>query len=184
VAIFGRREAKADGPITWRTEKRRLGDLVDWEKNPRQMTEKQADDLARSISRFGYVEEIVVNADGRSLIGGHRRKDVILARALMEPDAMVDMRLPSRALTEDEREELAIRLNRNTGDWDFDGLANNFEIDRLLEWGFEPGMLGMDDKAAPDAFPGVDPDELASGLDHECPRCKYRFACDKKTESE
>lgn len=142
MRLFGKRDG-SDEAITWRTEKRRLGDLVDWEKNPRQMTEKQADDLARSIGKFGYVEEIVVNADGRSLIGGHRRKDVILARALMEPDAMVDMRIPSRELTEDEREELAIRLNRNTGDWDFDGLANDFEVSSLVEWGFDADELGV-----------------------------------------
>jgi hypothetical protein len=37
-----------------------------------------------------------------------------------------------------ERErELNIRLNKNTGDWDMDALANNFNVDDLKDWGFE-----------------------------------------------
>ncbi|MHC4714525.1 MAG: DNA modification methylase [Planctomycetota bacterium] len=164
MALFGRREP-GDGRIEWRTERRRLGDLVDWEKNPRQMTEKQAEDLARSIGKFGYVEEIVVNADGRSIIGGHRRKDVILARALMEPEAMVDMRLPSRELSEDEREELAIRLNRNTGGWDFDALANDFEVSSLVEWGFDPEELGLGGDDDEGHGQGDSDDEEITGAD-------------------
>jgi len=134
---------ESTGPIVWRTEKRRIGDLVEWERNPRQLTEKQAADLEASLKKFGYVEEIVVNADGKSIIGGHMRKRVTLARALLNPEAMVDVRIPSRPLSEDEGIELAIRLNKNTGDWNYDALANDFDIVALKEWGFLEADLGM-----------------------------------------
>jgi ParB-like chromosome segregation protein Spo0J len=133
----------ATNPILWRTERRRLGDLVDWDRNPRRITEAQAKQLAESIRRFGYVEEIVVNADGVSIIGGHMRRRVALAQALIMPDSLVDVRVPSRPLTDEERDELAIRLNRNTGEWDWDALANIFDTDDLLAWGFEEAELGI-----------------------------------------
>jgi len=62
-----------------------------------------------------------------------------------KPGDLVDVRVPSRTLTEREAEELAIRLNRNQGDWDFDMLANSFDMDTLEEWGFEEDeLLGVD----------------------------------------
>lgn len=136
------------GEIVWRTERRRLGDLLDWELNPRQLTEKQEAALAASLQRFGYVEEIVVNADGRSIIGGHMRRKVALARRYLEPGALVDVRIPSRPLSEDERAELAIRLNRNSGEWDFDALSS-FDVDSLIAWGFEAAELGVGELVEP-----------------------------------
>jgi len=50
---------------------------------------------------------------------------------------------PSRLLTDKEVEELNIRLNKNTGNWDFDALANGFEVPDLLEWGFDERELQL-----------------------------------------
>lgn len=184
MGLFGRHESKSGaesvsgfepqpvqpgastGPIVWRTERRRIGDLVEWEKNPRRLTEKQAADLAASMRKFGYVEEIVVNADGRSIIGGHMRRKVALVQALLNPDAVVDVRVPSRPLSESEGIELALRLNRNTGEWDFDMLANDFDIPELVSFGFENWEFGMvppsDDNATAEA--GGDAHDTASYL--------------------
>jgi hypothetical protein len=137
-------------PITWRTEKRKIGDLIEWEKNPRRLTVQQATHLEQSLRKFGYVEECVVNADGKSIIGGHQRRRVLVAQAIANPNAMIEVRIPSRHLTEEESEELAIRLNKNTGEWDWDALANNFDAVKLLEWGFETREFGMGD---PDPTP-------------------------------
>ena len=134
-------------PIVWRTEKRKLRELVEWEKNPRELTRKQADDLKQSLEKFGYVEEIVLNADGHSMIGGHQRRRVMMAQALVDPESEVDVRIPSRQLSAKEAEELAIRLNLNQGQWDWDKLGNDFDEQELIDWGFEPAQLGMEDAA-------------------------------------
>jgi hypothetical protein len=120
----------------------RLGDLKDWAKNPRQLSEHDAKHITKSIELFGLADPLVVNVDG-SLIGGHQRKRVMLADG-STPDTLVDVRIPSRQLTEREAEELAIRLNKNSGDWDFDKLANEFEVPDLLDWGFLERELGLD----------------------------------------
>jgi len=55
------------------------------------------------------------------------------------------VRVASRALTEKEREKLTVFLHKGAaGDWNFDVLANEFELDDLLDWGFEPKELDLD----------------------------------------
>ena len=33
--------------LTWHTEKRRLGDLIEWDKNPRQLKDHDVEQLSR-----------------------------------------------------------------------------------------------------------------------------------------
>jgi DNA modification methylase len=128
--------------LTWHTEKRRLGDLIEWDKNPRQLKEHDAEHLKKSLDNFGVADPLIINTDNR-IIGGHMRRRIMLQSGY-KPDDLVDVRVPERELTEREAEELAIRLNKNTGDWDFDALANNFELDDLLNWGFDKKELDID----------------------------------------
>lgn len=123
-------------PLEWHNEKRKLRDMIEWPKNPRRLTELQANALKQSLERFGYVDPIILNFDGKSIIGGHIRRKVIIAYSLVDPDLEVDVRLPNRPLSEREKEELAIRLNRDTGEWDYERLSNEFEMIDLLDWGF------------------------------------------------
>ena len=44
-------------------------------------------------------------------------------------------------LTLDEEKELNIRLNKNVGEWDYDSLANYFDVDDLMDWGFADNEL-------------------------------------------
>ena len=127
--------------IEWQTIQVRLGDLVEWAKNPRQLSTKDGKQLEKGMAKFGLADPLIVNADGKSLIGGHQRRRILLSKH--GPDIQVDVRVPSRSLDTAELEELAIRLNRNVGDWDMDLLANGFDVDTLLEWGFEENDLDL-----------------------------------------
>ena len=40
-------------------------------------------------------------------------------------------------LSKEEERELNIRLNKNSGEFDMDILANEFDIDELVDWGFK-----------------------------------------------
>ena len=143
--------------LTWHTEKRKLGELIEWGKNPRQLKEHDAEHLKKSLDNFGVADPLIINTDNR-IIGGHMRRRIMLQSGY-KPDDLVDVRVPERELTEREAEELAIRLNKNTGDWDFDALANNFELEDLLDWGFDKGELDLDlwaDDAPEDVEPQID----------------------------
>jgi DNA modification methylase len=125
--------------LTWHTEQRRAGDLTRWEKNPRKMSEKDKADLHESFSRFDYVEIVIINTDNR-LIGGHQRHAEMEATGRL--DEVIDVRVPNRKLTEKEFSELAIRLNKNRGQWDEDLLGSYFDMEDLKGWGFEEEELG------------------------------------------
>ena len=98
--------------------------------NPRQISTKQYNDLKKSIERFGLVDPIIVNKD-MTIIGGHQRYKICKELKHTEIDCVV------LDLSKEEERELNIRLNKNTGDFDMDILANEFDIDELTDWGFK-----------------------------------------------
>lgn len=129
--------------ITWTLQQVRVGDLIEWDKNPRILSDRAAAELDESLKRFGYVEPAVVNADGKSLIGGHMRLRRMRQIGMIDDDAMVEVRIPNRQLTASEYEELAIRLNKNTGEWDWDKLESDFNPHKLVDMGFDAADFGL-----------------------------------------
>ena len=144
------------GKINWTLKQFRLDELTDYYKNPRSLSEKEFKQLKTSLDKFGMIDKPIVNADSaNTIIGGHQRKHVLEASGVKECECWV----PDRELTAKEVEELNIRLNKNTGSWDFDTLANEFELDDLLEWGFDKGELDLDlwaSDAPEDVEPQID----------------------------
>ena len=99
--------------------------------NPRQISTKQYNDLKASIKKFGLVDPIIVNQNGNVVVGGHQRLKICKELKHIEIDCVV------LDLSKEEERELNIRLNKNTGDFDMDILANEFDIDELVDWGFK-----------------------------------------------
>ncbi len=130
--------------IEWHNEKRAIHDLIPYVANPRQITEKQAKDLKASLERFGIADPLIINTDD-TIIGGHQRKKILETLMGYDPDYQIDVRVPDRELGIDEVRELNVRLNKNVAEWNFDTLANNFELDDLRDWGFEERELKLQD---------------------------------------
>jgi len=149
--------------LSWKTERRKVGTLVPYDQNPRRLTEAQAAQLSKSLSKFNLVEIPAVNTDG-VIIAGHQRLATL--KALGRGDEMVDVRVPSRKLTDSELKEYNLRSNKNTGEWDYGILAQAFDVDLLKEVGFtdlELALLPLDtlDKDKLDDVPPV-PDKAVS----------------------
>ena len=107
--------------------------LIFAEYNPRQLTKDQYKSLRDSMERFGLVDPIIINKhpDRENIvIGGHQRLRIA-------KDMGID-RIPCVELSLDlnQEKELNVRLNRNVGEWDYDALANYFDVGELTEWGF------------------------------------------------
>lgn len=143
--------------ITWTNEKRKLSELKPWTRNPRQIDKASAERLADSFASFGQVETIAIGPDNE-LYNGHQRLNVLQDKH--GKDFEVEVRVSSRALTEKEREKLTVYLHKGaTGEFDFDTLANEFELDDLLDWGFDKGELDLDlwvEDAPEDVEPQID----------------------------
>lgn len=133
-----------------------IDELTDYYKNPRSLSDKEFKQLKTSLDKFGMIDKPIVNADSaNTIIGGHQRKHVLEASGVTE----IECWIPDRELSDKEVEELNIRLNKNTGSWDFDVLANEFELDDLLDWGFDKGELDLGlwaDDAPEDVEPQID----------------------------
>ena len=117
--------------IKWKYEERELDELTENVDNPRRLSKKRAEELKKSLSKFGVCQPIVIQPDG-AVVGGHQRLKIL--KALGHND--VTVAIPSRALSKRELQELTISLNKISGDFDFDILANCWDIDVLLDSGF------------------------------------------------
>lgn len=157
--------------LQWSNVTKRLGDLTPWDRNPRQIKEDQAARLRESFHEFGQVETIAIGPSCE-VYNGHQRLNVLMQQ--YGPDYVVECRQASRALSEREREKLTVFLHKGAaGEWDFDVLANEFDVGDLLEWGFDDFELGIDEKIAPDEFPEYDED---IGTEYCCPKCGYEWS--------
>lgn len=125
--------------LTWSIETRQIKDLKDHPRNPRKLSKEDAEGLKESIQKFGIIDKPIITKEGL-IIGGHQRKRILKEIGLKE----VECWIPSRDLTDKEIDELNIRLNRNTGEWDWDKLANEWEVTDLLDWGFNLADFDMD----------------------------------------
>ena len=128
-------------PLYWTDSTRKLSDLVPWEVNPRQIKADQARRLRGSLKKFGQPWPVVIGPNNE-LYDGHQRLKVWGEEWGYELEVAV--RVSNRPLTEAERKELVITAHKGAvGEWDFDLLANNFEVDDLIEWGFSEYELGI-----------------------------------------
>ena len=103
--------------------------------NPRQISTKQYKDLKESITKFGLVDPIIVNEyfteNYYVVIGGHQRLKICKELGYKDIGCII------LNLNKEQERELNIRLNKNTGDFDMDILANEFDIEELTDWGFK-----------------------------------------------
>ena len=119
--------------IQWQIEKRNINDLIGYDKNPRKFTDKGLKDLKKSLQNCGDANIITINADD-TVLGGHARLTVMKQLGYTE----VDVKVPTKQLTEKQVQEVVVRLNANTaGEWDLDKLQADFELDELQEWGLD-----------------------------------------------
>lgn len=115
-----------------------IKDLIPADYNPRKWSDKQLSDLKESIRKFGFVDPAIVNSNPNRkniIIGAHMR--IIAAKGLgieKIPVVYVDI-----ADIEKEK-ELNLRLNRNTGEFDFKLLAE-FDEKFLADVGFDSEEL-------------------------------------------
>ena len=123
-------------------EKIQINKLKPATYNPRQISTKQYNDLKESIERFGLVDPIVVNKD-MTIIGGHQRYKIWKEQA--KQSGVEDITIPCVVLelNKEQERELNVRLNKSGGDFDMDILANEFDIDNLVDWGFKHIDLGL-----------------------------------------
>ena len=114
----------------------KVSDLKPAEYNPRSISEDMLNKLKKNIEHFGFVEPLVINADG-TVIGGHQR--LTAAIALGHED------VPCVRLDLDKHDEKALNLalNKIGGEWDLTKLSEVLaDLDKVETFDIE--LTGFD----------------------------------------
>lgn len=156
--------------IQWHVEKRRVSDLKPYHKNPRIITEAGLRELRESFEEIGFAQPINIDTDN-TILSGHAR---VYELKEQDADQEVIVLVPHRKLTDLEQEAVIIRMNKNiAGQWDFDILANQFEMENLAQWGFdEKEFIKLDPI---DEVGEKDIDLDAMNFNNTCPKCGYEY---------
>ncbi len=125
--------------IEWHSEVRNVKDLKHWDKNPRTITKANFDKLKERIIKRGFHDVLKIDLHD-TILSGNQRQDALISLGIEKVNVLV----PNRELTEQEKDEIALESNRNDGKWDFDILANQFQIETLQDIGFTEKELGID----------------------------------------
>lgn len=109
--------------------------------NPRVIKDEKYKKLLNSLKDFPKMLEArpmvcVTDTDGKLYpLGGNMRYRALKELGYKEiPDNWVKI---VDDYTEDERKEFTIKDNVAFGEWDFDALANDWELHELKEWGLD-----------------------------------------------
>jgi ParB-like chromosome segregation protein Spo0J len=78
------------------------------------------------------INEPILNKDF-TIIGGHQRIRLLIKGGA----AAIECKVADVQLNERQAEKLALLLNKATADWDWEKLANEFDIESLLAGGFD-----------------------------------------------
>jgi DNA modification methylase len=161
-------------------ELKKLSDLKPAPYNPRQSNAEQEKQLKSSLEKFGVVEPIIFNKQTGFIVGGHFRIRELKKLGYKEIECVIV------DLNEADEKELNIRLNANTGSWDWDELANNWDSELLSDWGleipgFEPTILEAeeDDFNVPEG--GIETDIVLGDLFEIG---QHRLLCGDSTDSD
>lgn len=108
--------------------------------NPRLIKDDKFLKLVQSIKDFPEmldIRPIVVNKD-MVILGGNMRFKACKEAGLKEVPIIVT------DLTEDQQREFLIKDNTSGGEWDFEMLANEWDVEQLEEWGLDVGGFDLD----------------------------------------
>jgi len=114
--------------------------LKELDGNPRIWSEFEKKNLKESLKKFSILDPLIVNsAPGQEnvVLSGNFRLAMLHELGVKEaPCIFVHIEDKNRAM------ELALRMNRNQGQWSFD-ILREFDVDLLVESGFDDIDLGQ-----------------------------------------
>jgi len=151
--------------------------------NPRICKDDKFTKLVQSIKDFPEmldIRPIVVNSD-MVILGGNMRFKACKEAGLKEvPIILADN------LTEDQQREFLIKDNTSGGEWDFEMLANEWDVEQLDAWGldipnFEPDQVL---EAKEDDFDTTPPEEPITVLGDLYEIGEHRLLCGDSTCSD
>jgi len=130
-------------------EKVKIGTISENPDNPRIIKGDKFNKLVKSIEDFPEmlkIRPIVVNSEN-VILGGNMRYKASIKAGLKEVHI-----IRAEGLTEEQQKEFIAKDNVGFGEWDWDALANEWDLEKLDEWGLEVPSI--------EDFTGVEEQEI------------------------
>ena len=150
--------------------------------NPRIIKDNKFKQLVKSIKDFPQMLElrpIVVN-DDMVVLGGNMRLKACKEAGLKEVPIIM-----ANELTKEQQKEFIVKDNVGFGEWDWDILANEWDIDKLEEWGLDgfPFDTEIELEAEEDDFDTTPPEEPITVFGDLYEIGEHRLLCGSSTDS-
>jgi DNA modification methylase len=103
-------------------------------KNPRLIKDDKFKKLVKSIQEFPQMLELrpIVVDENNIILGGNMRYKACVEAGLKEVYI-----LKAEDLTELQKDEFIVKDNVGFGEWDWDSLANEWDVEKLEDWGLD-----------------------------------------------
>jgi DNA modification methylase len=157
--------------------------------NPRIIKDDKFKKLVQSIKEFPEMMSkrplvCVTDVDGKIYpLGGNMRLKAIKELEYKEiPDEWIQL---ADEWTEEQRREFVIKDNVGFGEWDWDDLANNWDTDKLQDWGLDiPDFAVAEAEAVEDDFEVPDEIQTDIVLGDLFEIGEHRLLCGDSTDSD
>lgn len=155
-------------------------------KNPRLIKDDKFKKLCASIEQFPKMMELrpIIIDENNVILGGNMRFNALKHLGYKELPA--EWVKQASELTEEQKQEFIVKDNVGFGEWDWDLLANEWDVDKLQEWGLElPVNMATEPDAVEDDFDvpvgGSDTDIVLGDLFEIGP---HRLLCGDSTQTD
>lgn len=118
----------------WKVEYKKVKDLIPNAKNPRTISKSEFNRLKSKIKELGFHNPPKLDNEGQ-ILGGNQRYNALIDMGLA--DLEIPVMVPTRKLTDKEKDKLIVDDNISDGQWDFDKLANAFDLESIQGRGLE-----------------------------------------------
>ena len=151
--------------------------------NPRTIKDDKFNKLVQSIKELPQmldIRPIVVNKE-MVILGGNMRFKACKEAGLKEVPVII-----ASNLTEEQEREFLIKDNVSGGEWDWEMLKQDFEIDELDGWGLDVPSFVTDEnlEAEEDDFDTTPPDEPKTVLGDIYEIGEHRLLCGDSTQTD
>ena len=160
-----------------------IGEIKPNKDNPRIIKDDKFKKLVKSIKDFPQMLElrpIVVN-DDMVVLGGNMRLRACKEAGLKEVPIIM-----ANELTDEQQKEFIVKDNVGFGEWDWDILANEWDVDKLEEWGLDGFPFDTEEEleAEEDDFDTTPPEEPITALGDLYEIGEHRLLCGDSTDSD
>jgi len=120
-------------------EKKKISEVKVNPKNPRLIKDHKYHKLVKSIREFPEMLKIrpIVVDENNVILGGNMRYKACIEAGLKEVYV-----INASELSEAKKKEFVVKDNVNFGEWDYDLLSMDYEVDKLIDYGINVLYFG------------------------------------------